>query len=425
MKIDYRFTPSLWSASKIWRAANGLALPINEPLVHAQRLTEANKLIQRTLQSVLPGGYERQSDSQAQKGDLAGDASRRSVMHDINPPPQSWDDAGTDTKSRTTYVPNPDKESAVSIDELDASQPSFVHSEKRTPRFISASYSNDAGRRDYKLYIPSSYQGQALPLIVMLHGCTQGPDDFALGTGMNLIAEQEHCFVVYPVQNQGANNSKCWNWFKSIDQKRDQGEPSIIAGITRDIVAQYHINPGCVFIAGMSAGGAMAAIMAEGYPDIYAAVGIHSGLPVGVASDLPSALAAMRGAARVTKRLDASTSVPVIVFHGDQDHTVSSKNANSIIARYLEGQPTNSTTAVQDQGTSQQGRQYARVRYYDKSAMLDNAKLAPEPGAEQWTLYGSGHTWSGGNSAGSYTDPSGPDASREMLRFFLSRQLSK
>ncbi|MFZ6876479.1 alpha/beta hydrolase family esterase, partial [Undibacterium sp. Di27W] len=158
--------------------------------------------------------------------------------------------------------------------------------------FISGSYANAHGKRDYKVYIPSEYKGEALPLIVMLHGCTQGPDDFATGTGMNLIAEQQRCIVVYPCQDQGANSSKCWNWFKALDQKRDQGEPALIAGITRKIMADYHVDKHSVFIAGMSAGGAMAAIMADAYPELYAAVGIHSGLPFGAASDLSSALAA-------------------------------------------------------------------------------------------------------------------------------------
>src|SRR5690606_27913096 len=161
-------------------------------------------------------------------------------------------------------------------------------------RFIDGSYRNKTGLRNYKLYIPSSYDGQPLPLMVMLHGCTQDPADFATGTRMNEIAEEKQCFVVYPAQAQSANSARCWNWFKAIDQKRDQGEPSLIAGITRQVSDTYQIDAKRVYIAGMSAGGAMAVIMGTLYPDLYTAVGVHSGLPYASAQDLPSALAAMK-----------------------------------------------------------------------------------------------------------------------------------
>ncbi|MEM5372961.1 PHB depolymerase family esterase, partial [Paraburkholderia azotifigens] len=209
--------------------------------------------------------------------------------------------------------------------------------------FSMLAHSNAAGRRQYRLYVPAGAAGEPLPLIVMLHGCTQDADDFATGTRMNALAERHRFLVAYPVQPQQANPSKCWNWFKPNDQRRERGEPSLIAGITRDIIAAHNVDPGRVYIAGMSAGGAMAAIMATEYPEIYAAAGVHSGLPPACAHDLPSALAAMKGGKGAGKsmrgRREATLAPrrPMIVFHGDADTTVHITNARRLVEGFDTG----------------------------------------------------------------------------------------
>jgi poly(hydroxyalkanoate) depolymerase family esterase len=277
-------------------------------------------------------------------------------------------------------------------------------------RFEERVFANAAGSRHYKLYVPSRYTGEALPLVVMLHGCTQSPDDFAAGTRMNDVAEEHTFLVAYPAQAQSANISKCWNWFNANDQQRDRGEPSIIAGITREIMGDFQVEPGRVYIAGLSAGGAAAAIMGSAYPDLYAAIGVHSGLACGAASDLPSAFAAMRtgAAARLPHHDGARTLIPTIVFHGDRDTTVNLVNGDEVI--------TQSKAAAYLRAEVIQGE--AGGLHYTRTVHLDEGG---QPVLEQWLLHGGGHAWSGGSAVGSYTDPRGPDASREMMRFFFDQ----
>ncbi len=249
----------------------------------------------------------------------------------------------------------------------------------------------------------------------MLHGCTQSSDDFAIGTRMNVEAEKHGCLVAYPEQTSAANMKKCWNWFSASDQRRDGGEPSLIAGITRQVMREYSVDTKRVYIAGLSAGGAAAAIMGDAYPDLYAAIGVHSGLPCGAARDVSSAFAAMKSAHHSPARPVSAASglhslVPTIVFHGDRDQTVDVSNAEAVVSQSRHGVALSRRTV---EGT-------ANSVAYSRSLL---STQAGKPVIEQWILHGTGHQWSGGDPHGSHTSASGPDASAEMLRFFLEHPL--
>jgi poly(hydroxyalkanoate) depolymerase family esterase len=277
-------------------------------------------------------------------------------------------------------------------------------------KWIAGTFTGPTGTRAYNLYIPSGYQGQPLPLVVMLHGCTQTSEDFAAGTRMNFLAETEGLLVAYPEQAAGANHSRCWNWYQPTDQQRDRGEPSLIAGITRQVMTEYHVAGGQVCIAGLSAGGAMAAVLATAYPDLYSVVGVHSGLVPGSAHDLPSALQAMQKGGQKAGSPAVSRTIPLILFQGDQDSTVHPSNADEFIRQWFAA-PNQPQVAVR-QGQVPGGRNYTCAIYYDTGGQAL---------VERWTIHGAGHAWSGGNRNGSYTDPTGPDASQELIRFFRER----
>jgi poly(hydroxyalkanoate) depolymerase family esterase len=277
--------------------------------------------------------------------------------------------------------------------------------------FLDHSCSSPQGTLTYKLYVPSGYNGGSIPLLVMLHGCTQSPDDFAAGTQMNIVAEEHNILVAYPAQPRSANASKCWNWFRSADQRRGAGEPAMIAAMTRQVMEHYPVQRARVYVAGLSAGGAAAAVLGAAYPDIFSAIGIHSGLACGAAHDLSSAMAAMRtgGApAPISSPHGAARPVRTIVFHGDRDNTVNPINSELVIAQFQGGATPCATKIIE--GRAPGGLAYTRTIHHSAQG---------SPLFEKWVIHGAGHAWTGGSPGGSYTEPRGPDASREMLRFFL------
>jgi poly(hydroxyalkanoate) depolymerase family esterase len=273
--------------------------------------------------------------------------------------------------------------------------------------FTESSFTGAGGTRSFKLFVPGGFEGQTLPLIVMLHGCTQDPDDFAAGTRMNALAQEAGFLVLYPAQAPRSNAHKCWNWFVPADQRRGAGEPDLLAGMARHVMQTHGIDPDRVYVAGLSAGAAMAAILAREYPDLFAAAGIHSGLPAGAARDVGSAFSVMKSGASAVP----TASAPVIVFHGDADATVTAANGDAVIASVLGALP---QVARTDGAGTARGRAFRHTVWRAEKAAADTPSVA-----EQWLVAGAGHAWSGGAPAGSYTDATGPDASREMLRFFL------
>lgn len=390
-------------------------------LTREGRLMEATSLIQRMLSGAPRGAAPGAASDDARakpKADL-----RKTDVVDLEPEPAKAAPAkATQTKKRGLLAKLFGK-GAVPASAEPGAKAEFFGAKENAARgaFLARSYSNEAGTRAYRLYVPSSYTGRPMPLIIMLHGCTQSAEDFAKGTGMNTLAEAEGFLVAYPEQSKSANPNKCWNWFNPRDQRRDSGEPSIIAGITREIAGAYSVDPARIFVAGLSAGGAAAAVMGATYPDLFAAVGVHSGLPAGSAKDVGSALAAMRspkdpsGLPHAANLHGRARLVPSIVFHGDKDVTVHPNNGQHVIAQ-SRTREWEALRAVSHPGRVPGGHAYTRTDHHDAAGRVV---------LELWEIHGAGHAWSGGRPEGSYTDPQGPDASREMLRFFLKHPAPK
>lgn len=287
-------------------------------------------------------------------------------------------------------------------------------------RILDDTFTHDAGSLSYKLYLASSLCRRP-PLFVMLHGATQSASDFAAGTRMAELAEECGGIALFPEQSRSAHPLGCWNWYDTRHQFADGGEPSMIVGLTRQVIAQHGVDPARVYVAGMSAGGAMAVILGQAYPDVYAAVGVHSGLPAGAAHDLVSALRTMSNGPTQAHPMpqgdnaNPTRGVPTIVFHGDRDRTVHPLNAAALLAQALRKPANDAVSSAAVAPTPMAGGRAVSLSVH--------ARAADQPDVELWMVHGAGHAWTGGSAKGSFTDESGPDASREMLRFFLNQSL--
>ena len=324
-----------------------------------------------------------------------------------------------------TVVPTPTPASPPAADILDGyvtelpRDPGPAQAPATSPQPTAAGISTGrfahGGRTlDYRLFLPTGAADVPRPLVLMLHGCTQDPNDFAAGTGMDALAQAHGCAVLYPAQDTRANPQRCWNWFKHNHQQRGRGEPALLAALVQSVVREHGLDPRRVYVAGLSAGGAMAAILAQAYPDVFAAAGVHSGLAQGTARDAMSALQAMRsGAGPATATPPpAGGHTPTIVFHGDADATVHPDHGAHVMAA---ARPTGGQAPTMEKGRSPAGRDWTCARHPGPDGHTQ---------AEYWQIHGAGHAWAGGRSGGTYTDPTGPDASKEMLRFFLAHRLA-
>jgi poly(hydroxyalkanoate) depolymerase family esterase len=292
-------------------------------------------------------------------------------------------------------------------------------------------YSGSAGSRVYDVYTPYGYTPAArVPLVMMLHGCNQTPLDLALGTRMNDLADSKQFIAVYPQETGTYLN--CWQWFMLADQARGSGEPAILAGITHSVMsntALWNVNPGQVFVTGISAGGAMAVVMGATYPDLYSAIGVGSGAEYKAATDAASAgqvrfsggpSPTTVGGAAYQAMGSFARVVPVIVFHGTSDTVVYPINGVQVVQQWMQTDHLASANTYNPSYSSPSATIYGQVpggQAYTVRKWNNSAGTEIE---EYWTVTGMGHAWSGGSTAGSLTDPYGPSETTNMFAFFIA-----
>jgi poly(hydroxyalkanoate) depolymerase family esterase len=387
-------------------------------LLEATRLTRQGRLAEatRTIQQALGMGRQATEGDGDEAGDFSpGDPSAQLMLASEDgrdPERLRGPSAAVDVEFRELDdAPQP----------AERHEPPPVRARGTAGSFTAHVFSFGGHRYRYRLYEPDRRKRAALlPVVVMLHGCKQDADDFARGTGMNEVAEREGFLVLYPEQLRKANGMGCWNWFEPAHQQRGSGEPAMLAALVQATVAAHRGDPQRVYVAGLSAGGAMAATLGELYPELFAAVGVHSGLPPAVAHDVPSAFNAMRKGAPAATAAGAAMAVPTIVFHGSADRTVAPANGEALVRRQLAAH-------------AAQGTRLERSETADRSAQAGGDRACrceqwrdAQGGVllERWSVESGPHAWSGGHAGGSFTDPRGPSASERMASFFLQHRRS-
>ena len=399
-----------------------------ETLLKATRMTRNGHLMDATrlIQQALAGAVARAAPASAHTARAANDDARPTHVNNV-----------IDVEARQIMdgaVPAPPQPENQPANQPANPPVSQSADQTSTPfqlcgRFVADEFVFEAKTYPYRLYVPvlpaaSGTGVTALPLVVLLHGCTQNAVDFAAGTAMNPLADTHGCLVLYPQQITSGNAQMCWNWFDPAHQAAGRGETGMIAALTQHILDQpvgHYVSGGAadplrVYITGLSAGGAMAAVVAAQHPALFAAVGVHSGLAAGAARNMLSALKAMgRGAAGT-----AAAALPTIVFHGTADKTVSPANGDSVTKAAVKAiearQPARlALVASHDQPAANTGatKKARRTVYRDTQGT---------PLVELWSVAAGPHAWSGGDPAGSYTDPGGLSASAAMLAFFLQHR---
>lgn len=383
------------------------------------KLLDATRLIQRALgaapltwpqprnQTEHKNVPQARRDSVSAANDPKADSAPPSVII-LPPPAQPAGDPPTEPPRQTPPAADPEAKSEAP---------------RRKASFTKHAFAFDGDTYPYRLYVPSAPAPSAgdaspIPLIVLLHGCKQDALDFSKGTAMNALAEEHQAMVLYPEQITSANAMRCWNWFEPGHQKAERGEPAMIAALTQKIVQQHGADPQRVYIAGLSAGGAMAAVVSSQHPDMFAAVGVHSGLAAGAARDVLTAFSAMRSGAKG----HALPVIPTIVFHGTADKTVHPDNGDHITDAALAALKAAGVKLLKTQSTGGQSGNNGE-RGEEKTERVVYSTPDGKPYLENWRVDDGPHAWSGGDVAGSYTDPGGPSASAAMLAFFLQQRL--
>jgi poly(hydroxyalkanoate) depolymerase family esterase len=293
-------------------------------------------------------------------------------------------------------------------------------------RWSRASFAGPAGARSYDVYLPAGHRPKTpVPLVMLLHGCNQTADEFVAATRFTALADRHGFVIAAPRQTRGHQPGGCWRWYEAGHQARGRGEPAILAGIAARLLAEtsrWRIDPSRVYVAGISAGGAMALILAATYPDVFSAVGVHSAPAYRSAGSGRDALAAMHGRGTVVVPLPGAGMAPLVVVQGTADPVVHGRSGGLVTDQWLaydrarspeSRDPQRITRSRVVRKSSADGRRYTVTRWYSARG---RKRL------EYWEIEGLGHAWSGGLRDGSYSDPRGPRASSVMWSFFAAHR---